>query len=74
MPYLLVVLAAAASLAGLAVRPATGAPQANLDYVIIAGAAGLRWDDLDPQRTPNMWALASKGSAGWLSMAMTRTS
>jgi len=67
-PYLLVLLAAAASLAGLAVRPATGAPQVSSDYVIIAGAAGLRWDDLDAQRTPTLWAEATKGSVGWLSV------
>lgn len=68
VPYLLVMLAAAASLAGLAVRPATGAPQVTSDYVIVAGAAGLRWDDLDPQRTPALWAEATKGSVGWLSV------
>jgi hypothetical protein len=68
VPYLLVVLAAAASLAGLAVRPATGATQQPVDYVIIAGAAGLRWDDLDPKRTPTLWQEASNGSIGWLSV------
>ncbi|RZU48880.1 hypothetical protein EV385_0610 [Krasilnikovia cinnamomea] len=68
LPYLLVVLAAAASLAGLTVRPATGAAQARADYVIVAGAPGLRWDDLDPQRTPALWQQATKGSVGWLSV------
>ncbi|MDT4990549.1 MAG: hypothetical protein QOH97_441, partial [Actinoplanes sp.] len=68
VPYLLVLVAAAASLAGLAVRPATGATQVSADYVIVAGAGGLRWDDLDPRRTPALWAEASKGSAGWLSV------
>ena len=34
----------------------------------MAGAAGLRWDDLDPQRTPNLWRQASRGSVGWLSV------
>ncbi len=68
LPYLLVVLAAAASLAGLAVRPATRAPQHAVDYVIVAGAAGLRWDDLDPVRTPALWQEAAKGSVGWLSV------
>ncbi len=52
MPYALVVLAAAASLAGLAVRPATATASQTVDYVIVAGAAGLRWDDIDRQRTP----------------------
>jgi hypothetical protein len=68
LPYLLIALAAAASLAGLAVRPATGAPQDTADYVILAGAAGLRWDDLDPVRTPALWQQAARGSIGWLSV------
>ena len=68
VPYLLVALAAVASLAALAVRPATGPTTRPLDYVIVAGAAGLRWDDLDPQRTPTLWQEASKGSVGWLSV------
>ncbi|BFU43869.1 hypothetical protein [Krasilnikovia sp. MM14-A1004] len=68
LPYLLVVLAAACSLAGLTVRPATGAAQARADYVILAGAPGLRWEDLDPQRTPALWQQATRGSVGWLSV------
>ncbi|WP_412740804.1 hypothetical protein [Krasilnikovia sp. MM14-A1259] len=68
LPYVLVVLAAAASLAGLTVRPATGAVPARADYVLLAGAPGLRWDDLDPQRTPTLWREASQGSVGWLSV------
>jgi hypothetical protein len=68
VPYVLVVLAAAASLGGLAVRPATGAAPSTVDYVIVAGAAGLRWEDLDPQRTPTLWREASIGSIGWLSV------
>ncbi|MBB4761376.1 hypothetical protein ACFQFC_35015 [Amorphoplanes digitatis] len=68
LPYVLIVLAAGASIAGLAVRPATGAPQDTADYVIVAGAAGLRWEDLDPQRTPALWRQATLGSIGWLSV------
>lgn len=68
MPYLLVVLAAAASLAGLTVGPRAGAPGDTADYVIVAGAAGLRWDDLDPRRTPTLWREATQGSVGWLSV------
>ena len=68
VPHLLVLLTAAASLAGLAVRPAAGAPQKPVDYVIVAGAPGLRWDDLDPNRTPALWQEASNGSIGWLSV------
>ena len=68
LPYLLVLVAAAASIAGLAVRPAGGAPHTTVDYVIVAGAAGLRWEDLDPQRTPALWQEATRGSIGWLSV------
>jgi hypothetical protein len=68
VPYALVVLAVAASLAGLAVRPATATTSQTVDYVIVAGAAGLRWDDIDRQRTPTLWTEASKGSIGWLSV------
>lgn len=72
VPYLLVVLAAAGSLAGLAIRPAAGPTPQSVDYVIVAGAAGLRWDDLDEQRTPALWREASKGSVGWLSVKSAR--
>jgi hypothetical protein len=68
VPYALVVLAALASLAGLSVRPPTGVPGDTADYVIVAGAAGLRWDDLDPKRTPALWQEATQGSIGWLSV------
>jgi hypothetical protein len=72
VPHVLVLLAVVASLGGLAVRPSTGAPQSTVDYVIVAGAAGLRWEDLDPQRTPTLWQEASKGSIGWLSIRSAR--
>ncbi len=72
LPYVLIVLAAVTSLAALAIRPAAGPAKQPLDYVVIAGAAGLRWDDLDPQRTPALWQQASKGSIGWLSVRSAR--
>ena len=67
-PYLLAVLAALVSLGGLAVRPATGTPARSVDYVVLAGAPGLRWDDLHPTRTPALWRAAQSGSIGWLSV------
>jgi hypothetical protein len=67
-PPLLVVLAVIASLAGLAIHPAAVPAPPTVDYVIVAGAAGLRWEDLDPQRTPNLWEEATRGSIGWLSV------
>jgi len=68
VPYLLVALIAVAGLAGLAIRPAGDTNPGSADYVIVAGAAGLRWDDLDPQRTPTLWREATRGSIGWLSV------
>jgi hypothetical protein len=68
LPALLVVLAAAASLTGLAIRPENTTPAGHVDYVIMAGSAGLRWEDLDPQRTPALWQEATRGSIGWLSV------
>ncbi len=68
VPYLLVFLVALASLAGLTIRPESTAQRSTVDYVIVAGAAGLRWDDLDPQRTPTLWQQADRGSIGWLSV------
>ncbi|WP_431998778.1 hypothetical protein [Sphaerimonospora mesophila] len=35
--------------------------------VVVIGVPGLRWDDLDPARTPNLWGLAAKGSLASLS-------
>ena len=67
-PPLLVVLAVIASLGGLAIHPATMPAPPTVDYVIVAGAAGLRWEDLDPQRTPALWQEATRGSIGWLSV------
>ncbi|PWK30065.1 hypothetical protein BC793_14144 [Actinoplanes xinjiangensis] len=68
VPYLMVALVAAASLAVLALRPAERQHGGDADYVVVAAAAGLRWEDLDPQRTPALWQEASKGSVGWLSV------
>lgn len=68
VPYLLTVLTVALSVAGLVARPPALSSEKTADFVIVAGAAGLRWDDLDPQRTPTLWQEATKGSIGWLSV------
>ena len=49
-------------------RPATGAPTEHADYVVVAGAAGLRWDDVNAVDTPTLWRLAQQGSIGALSV------
>jgi hypothetical protein len=68
LSYLLVALVAITSLAGLTIRPAEQARRGAADYVVVAAAPGLRWEDLDPQRTPALWAEATKGSVGWLTV------
>lgn len=73
---ILPLLAAAALLVGgfaaLAQRPAEGTPKRTVDYVIIAGAPGLRWDDVDPETTPTLWRMAEEGSIGSLSVRSAR--
>jgi hypothetical protein len=71
-PYLVVALAAVASVIGLLPRPASGAPDHTVDYVIVAGAPGLRWDDVNPTDTPALWRLAQDGSIGALSVRSAR--
>ncbi|AGL19319.1 hypothetical protein [Actinoplanes sp. N902-109] len=68
VPAVLILLSVVAALAGLSVRPTAGVSGRTADYVIVAGAAGLRWDDLDPQRTPALWHEATAGAIGWLSV------
>ncbi len=72
-PYLIAAAVALTSTLGLVSRPATGAPGEHADYVIIAGAAGLRWDDVNPVDTPTMWQLAQNGAVGALSVGSART-
>jgi hypothetical protein len=72
-PYLVAVLIAVASIFGLVVTPATGTSAQHADYVVIAGAAGLRWDDVNPTDSPTMWALARRGSIGALSVRSAHT-
>ncbi|MBG0567618.1 hypothetical protein I4J89_39850 [Actinoplanes sp. NEAU-A11] len=68
VPYLLVALIAVASLTGLTVSPDEESRRGRADYVVVAAAAGLRWEDLDPRRTPALWQEATQGSVGWLSV------
>src|SRR2546423_15090218 len=68
-PYLIAAAVALTSTLGLVSGAATGAPGEHADYVIIAGAAGLRWDDVNPVDTPTMWQLAQNGAVGALSVS-----
>ncbi|MEV1290422.1 hypothetical protein [Micromonospora sp. NPDC049679] len=68
MPFLLAVAMLATGFAALVQRPAAGTPKRTVDYVVIAGVAGLRWDDVDPVATPTLWQMAERGSIGSLSV------
>jgi hypothetical protein len=62
------VMVAVATGAGLTAAPATTATPPAANQVIVAGAVGLRWDDVDPEQTPHLWRLAETGSIGSLSV------
>ena len=67
-PFIAGTAVAILAIAGLMWRPPTVSSSHRADYVVIAGAAGLRWDDVNPTDTPTLWALASKDSIGALSV------
>jgi hypothetical protein len=67
-PYLIAAAVAAGTLATAAERPATGAPERTAKYVVMVGAAGLRWEDVTQANTPTLWSLAERGSIGSLSV------
>jgi hypothetical protein len=71
-PYLVASLAAIASVIGVVPQPASGAPDHTVDYVVIAGTPGLRWDDVNATDTPTLWKLAGTGSIGALSVRSAR--
>ncbi|MFC0530445.1 hypothetical protein [Phytohabitans kaempferiae] len=43
-------------------------PPPTVDYVIIAGVPGLRWEDLSATNTPTLWQMAERGSIASLSV------
>lgn len=72
LPAMVAALAVLIGLAALLVRPAEGVPQRTADYVVVAGAPGLRWDDLGPNSTPTLWRMAERGAIGSLSVRSAR--
>ncbi|MFC7550705.1 hypothetical protein [Plantactinospora sp. GCM10030261] len=68
VPPLLAAIVVVFGVAALMVSPAVGAPQGRVDYVVMAGVPGLRWDDVSPEQTPTLWRLAGQGSIGSLSV------
>ncbi|MGY0230639.1 hypothetical protein [Longispora urticae] len=67
----LTVLAVVGVLVGVP-SPAVAEP-AEVEYAVVIGAAGLRWDDLNPTDTPTLWKLAEGGSIGALSARSARS-
>ncbi|MGN9912623.1 hypothetical protein ACTMTJ_34310 [Phytohabitans sp. LJ34] len=53
---------------GTAAQAAPATPAPTVDYVIVAGVPGLRWEDVSAQTTPTLWAMAERGSIGSLSV------
>ncbi len=80
--HLPALVAALALLAGLvvtsaphAVATATGsvAAAAPDSPVVVVGTAGVRWDDIDPDRTPHLWSLLERGAVADLSIRSVRS-
>ncbi|GIJ22831.1 hypothetical protein [Micromonospora lutea] len=67
-PILLTLVVVALAVTALAARPQSPPARQSADYVVLVGVAGLRWDDVDAQRTPTLWRLAREGSIGSLSV------
>ncbi|SCG77310.1 hypothetical protein [Micromonospora humi] len=67
-PVLLTLMVVALGITALAARPDDGTPRRSADFVVLVGAAGLRWDDVDPRNTPTLWKMAEQGAIGSLSV------
>ncbi|MEW2445391.1 hypothetical protein [Micromonospora marina] len=67
-PVLLTLVVVVLGITALSARPDDGATRPNADFVVLVGAAGLRWDDVDPENTPTLWRMAEQGAIGSLSV------
>ncbi|WFE39775.1 hypothetical protein [Micromonospora sp. WMMD998] len=67
-PVLLTLVVVALGITALAARPDDDDARRSADFVVLVGAAGLRWDDVDPQNTPTLWRMAERGAIGSLSV------
>jgi hypothetical protein len=56
-------------------HPAGAAPAEGTaaDRVVVVGVPGLVWDDVDPQATPELWALAEGSPIGAVSVRAARS-
>ncbi|SIR78503.1 hypothetical protein [Micromonospora avicenniae] len=68
LPVVLSLMVVVLGVTALAARPQRSVPHRTADFVVIAGVAGLRWEDVDPQTTPTLWRMAEQGSIGSLSV------
>ncbi|MFC5998770.1 hypothetical protein ACFP6A_08570 [Quadrisphaera sp. GCM10027208] len=78
-PRLLVAVLALCTLLGALTVPAAVPARAALGPdavpgpVVLVGVPGLRWDDVDPERTPALWSLLEDGAAGVLAARSVRS-
>jgi hypothetical protein len=72
-PLLAALVIVIATLVGLMQRPSTVSTTHRAGYVMIAGAPGLRWDDINPTDTPTLWRLAGHGAIGALTVRSAQT-
>jgi hypothetical protein len=70
--YLAFAAVAVATVAGLVAQPQEMGTTPAAEVVIVAGAVGLRWDDVDPEQTPHLWRLAQTGAIGSLAVRSAR--
>jgi hypothetical protein len=73
VPYVLALVVALVAVLALAPRPRHEVVWATATHVVLAGAPGLRWDDVSPTETPNIWSLAQRGSIGALGVRSAHT-
>ena len=72
-PFVAALAITIAAIVGLMERPSTVSTAHRAGYVIIAGAAGLRWDDINPTDTPTLWRLAQQDAIAALTVRSART-
>jgi hypothetical protein len=58
---------------GLPTAAGAAAADAVADRVLVVGVPGLTWDDIDPDRTPELWALAQDSAIGAMSVRAARS-
>ena len=55
------------------VAAADGAGGGTADRVLVIGIPGLTWDDVEPETTPELWALAEESAIGAMSVRAARS-